>query len=106
MIFTLPVAIVFVSLAFYINDTLKVFSRITGHEKRVAKSLAEAERRQIGDGFISGVDDWRDYDDVKTRYKRRVKKLSRDSEDKQLARPVVRLAKWLRNRKEKNDSIA
>lgn len=105
MIFTLPVAIFFVSLAFYINDILNVFSRITRHEKRVAKSLAEAERRQIADGFISGADDWRDYDDVKTRYKRSAKKNSQNSKDKQAGRPV-RLRKWLRNRKEKTDSLA
>lgn len=67
----------------YINDILNVFSRITGHEKRVTKSLAEAERRQIGGGFISRVDNLEGYD-VQTIYKRSAKKDWQDSNDTQL----------------------
>jgi hypothetical protein len=52
VVFTIPVALLFISLAFYINNILDFLSRITGYGVRRAKKAAKVEKMQTGLGFL------------------------------------------------------
>lgn len=105
MIFTIPVAGFFVSLAFYINDILNALSRFTGHEQRVGKRVAEAERRQMGHELISGLDDWKDQDEMNGEYGGSAKQDLQGSRKQRLFHPEVQVGTWLRRRTRRTDSL-
>ncbi|KAL4755809.1 uncharacterized protein BDW70DRAFT_165101 [Aspergillus foveolatus] len=55
-VFTIPVAVLFISFAFYINNILNFLSRITGYDRRIARKAAEAERMRRGRGVLAHPD--------------------------------------------------
>ncbi|KAL6233195.1 hypothetical protein BDW75DRAFT_194468 [Aspergillus navahoensis] len=54
IVFTIPVALLFISLAFYISNILDFLSRITGYGAGHARKAAQVEKMQTGLGFLPG----------------------------------------------------
>ncbi|RAH47399.1 uncharacterized protein BO95DRAFT_493259 [Aspergillus brunneoviolaceus CBS 621.78] len=107
MAFTVPVALFFISIAFYINDILNFLSRISGHERRVARFSAEAWKQQIGQGIIAPEPDNRQLrDGSETGNEGNEDVVSQHSQDEPKAQSATRRRKLFRFQNRNTDSPA
>ncbi|RAH75043.1 uncharacterized protein BO66DRAFT_425377 [Aspergillus aculeatinus CBS 121060] len=107
MAFTVPVALFFISIAFYINDILNFLSRVTGHERRVARLSAETWKQQIGQGIIApGRDNRQVRDDSETGCEGNGDAVSQHSQDEPKAQSAARRRKLFRFQNRGMDSPA
>ncbi|RAK75234.1 uncharacterized protein BO72DRAFT_181851 [Aspergillus fijiensis CBS 313.89] len=107
MAFTVPVALFFISIAFYINDILNFLSRISGHERRVARFSAEAWKQQIGQGIIAPEPDNRQLrDGSETGNEGNEDVVSQHSQDEPKAQSATRRRKLFRFQNRNMDSPA